>query len=296
MFCISCLFAFPFRLLLSLPGKLSVSPLHTRELLSSHCIYNPVAPSRPSPRCDWLANADEPAQYAAFPILFTFPSGNQISHSQKNLSTYLWADYTCEHNYAGWCTHSLTNSREKGEAFRNATLFSFALFKSLSTKIYNIWCCTNIHDFYTHFVQINKVESTLSINSEPAGRCTQDNLSSNLYHWSFCHSMYKNHYSKTNAAVCVCVCVWFCGDVWKQKNELSLMWLKIIWVIFLLLLLCLLYIFTSVTVPRISLTYTLITCSRKSAMRTCDTMSAEMCYISAWIDFLVDSETWNEGL
>lgn len=109
MFSVSC----PSRLLLlSPPHKLSVSLLHTRKPLSSHCIYNPASPSRPRPRCDWRADVDEPAQYAAFPILFTFPSGNQFRRSQKNLSAHLWADYTVyAHNYAGWHTHALTSRK-----------------------------------------------------------------------------------------------------------------------------------------------------------------------------------------
>lgn len=115
----SALFFLPRSLLLSGPRlpslllQLSVYPPHTSEPMSSHCIYIPAAPSRPPPPCDWLAWwRMSRLNMRRFPV--PFPSGNQIGHSLKNLSTHLQADYTQTHTYmlGGTHSHGLTRSRK----------------------------------------------------------------------------------------------------------------------------------------------------------------------------------------
>lgn len=106
---------------LSLPSMLSVSLLQTRDLFSSHCIYSPVAPSRPRPRCDWMADADDPAQYATLPILLTDPSGNRSVTAEIILTpTYGQIIHPNTNMQAG--THKL---REKDKAFTEASVFPF---------------------------------------------------------------------------------------------------------------------------------------------------------------------------
>lgn len=138
-----CLVSFYFSPVRLLPNKLSVSVLHTQELSSSHCIYNPVAPSRPRPRCDWLADAAEPARYATLPILFTFPSGNgSVTAKRIWARTYGQIIRTYTNMQAGTHTHS----RDPGKVWclYKRLGFPFSLFSccpldAAAQKIVNIW-------------------------------------------------------------------------------------------------------------------------------------------------------------
>lgn len=114
----------------SLPGTLSVS-LHTRDLLSSRCIYSPVAPCRPR-ASPWLAG-----WCLLLLLLFTFPSGNgSVTAKKIQTPTYGQIIHPCTNRQAG--THKL---HEKCNAFKgfSVSLFSFyhtpAAFQSINSKM-----------------------------------------------------------------------------------------------------------------------------------------------------------------
>lgn len=69
--------------------------LSCTDLLSSDDIFSPIAPSRTQSYCECLAGADEPAQNATLPTLFTFPSGSGSVTAKRNVSWHLWAQYGC---------------------------------------------------------------------------------------------------------------------------------------------------------------------------------------------------------
>lgn len=123
----------------SSPRAVRQTALHAPASSPSHCIYNLLAPSRPRSCSDRLADMDELAQYAAFPILFTFPSGNQIRRGPKNSSRHLCAHYTLTAVQAGTHMHRQAKKEEGVRFFKMLDLLFLFLLSS----------CTVLHPLNT---------------------------------------------------------------------------------------------------------------------------------------------------
>lgn len=140
--------------------------LHAPASSSSHRIYNLLAPNRPRSRSDWLADVDEPAQYAAFPILFTFPSGNQIRHVPKNSSRHLCAHYTLTAVQADTHMH-LQAKKEEGVCFFKMLELLFLFLLSSCTLLHPFNTTINLrywyHDRCTTVVTINKINTKFRV-------------------------------------------------------------------------------------------------------------------------------------
>lgn len=112
----------------SVPPRRALCPSGiAHETCCRHIVF--IARSLPAgtrPRRDWLADADEPARYAALPILLTFPSGNESVTAKRIWARTYGQIIHLTHRYAGW--HSHTCTLEKCNVFINASVFSFSPF------------------------------------------------------------------------------------------------------------------------------------------------------------------------